>query len=511
MKSRILTCFIAMTLFAALALPVQLAAQHTRFKLIDIGTFGGPVSFVSEDGDESQVLNNRGMVAGEAETPEPDPYAPNCSQPNCFVSHVFRWDKGVLTDLGALPGRGISSFAGEMNQRGWIAGQSENGEIDPLVGIPEGRAILWKGDQIIDLGTLGGHESGAFYVTDGGEVVGGSTINAEPDPFSLLPWGSSVHAFIWDRGAMTDLGTLGGPDSLPSIACTGLRNGLVAGTSYTNSNPNDTTGVPTQHAFLWENGTMTDIPTLGGTFAGVQCANNQGQVIGQSNLTGDLGCNGSLNFCAQHAFSWDHGNLMDLGTLGGSFSLALSLNNEGQTVGGANTTDDKSFHATLWRRGQIADLGTLDGDCLSLAHAINSEGQLTGQSFSCPDGSISRAVLWDKGSIIDLNATIPANSTLQLTVGFNINNRGEIAGVGLPPGCDNADLCGHVFLLIPCAGGQGCEGIDGSSARTNSPAITRNTVTKSQRRHMTKQFVAKLRARLAQRYHIPGLGASPRD
>jgi hypothetical protein len=36
MKSRALTCIFAMTLFGALAIPVRLAAQHTRYKLIDL-------------------------------------------------------------------------------------------------------------------------------------------------------------------------------------------------------------------------------------------------------------------------------------------------------------------------------------------------------------------------------------------------------------------------------------------------------------------------------------------
>jgi probable HAF family extracellular repeat protein len=112
----------------------------------------------------------------------------------------------------------------------------------------------------------------------------------------------------------------------------------------------------------------------------------------------------------------------------------------------------------LWKNGQIIDLGTLDGDCFSQANAINSSGRIVGQSFSC-DGTVSRAVVWDNGWIIDLNVAIPADSTLQLVETDNINDRGEIVGRGLPPGCADPNLCGHVFLLISCdaAGAQSCQ------------------------------------------------------
>src|SRR5262249_15033486 len=154
------------------------------------------------------------------------------------------------------------------------------------------------------------------YVNNGGQVIGSSTINATPDPFSFL--GAQTHAFIWKDGLMRDLGTLGGTDSGASAGCDNQHSNLVAGQSLTDPIPIPipSTGFPTQHASLWENGKMTDIPTLGGTLAMAQCANNRGQVIGQSNLTGDG---------EQHAFFWDNGVLTDLGTLGGSFSQAVSI------------------------------------------------------------------------------------------------------------------------------------------------------------------------------------------
>ena len=52
MKSRTLTCIAATALFAVLAIPGRVPAQeHTthfrHYKLIDIGTFGGPASYVN--------------------------------------------------------------------------------------------------------------------------------------------------------------------------------------------------------------------------------------------------------------------------------------------------------------------------------------------------------------------------------------------------------------------------------------------------------------------------------
>src|SRR2546425_12578599 len=113
MKSRTLTCIIATPLFIALTIPAQLTAQHTRYKLIDIGTFGGPASYFTDPGigPGSQVLSNRGMLAGKADTSTPDSSPNNCP-PICFDTHVFRWDKGVLTDLGALPGGNNSDVGG---------------------------------------------------------------------------------------------------------------------------------------------------------------------------------------------------------------------------------------------------------------------------------------------------------------------------------------------------------------------------------------------------------------
>ena len=173
MESRTLMCFAAITLCAALAAPIPLAAQgsqdhrqqHHHYKLIDMGTFGGPTSGTQ---DELQVLNSRGAVAGSADTSIAN--HPNscifCGDP--LISHAFRWRNGVLTDLGALPGLN-SSGANWISNSELSAGFSEKVELDPLLGIREMHAVLWKNGEITDLGTLeGGYESVAFAVNSRG-------------------------------------------------------------------------------------------------------------------------------------------------------------------------------------------------------------------------------------------------------------------------------------------------------------------------------------------------------
>jgi probable HAF family extracellular repeat protein len=144
-------------------------------------------------------------------------------------------------------------------------------------------------------------------------------------------------------------------------------------------------------------------------------------------------------------------------------------------VGGATFTNGP-FDAFLWRHRTATDLGTVSGDGCSWARAINSRSQVVGQSFSC-DGSVVRSFLWENGSMVDLNTLIPPNSKLQLVDTLAINDRGEIAGVGLPPGCTltiGDAQCGHAYVLIPCdedhADEQGCEREGG-----NTTAAIQNT------------------------------------
>ena len=105
MKSTNLTHINLFFLVALLALPVQLAAQHTKYKLIDIGTFGGPTS---QTNGESVVITNEGTVVGGADTSTPCPYFSG------LISPAFKWQNGVMTELALLPGD-CFSFADATN------------------------------------------------------------------------------------------------------------------------------------------------------------------------------------------------------------------------------------------------------------------------------------------------------------------------------------------------------------------------------------------------------------
>jgi probable HAF family extracellular repeat protein len=524
MKSRFLTLVAAVTLFAALADPVGLAAQdkpdshkHHHYQLVDLGTFGGPASNINNQfslGAPNQI-NSRGTTVGAATTSIPSPGNSNTSI--CegldgilpFVFHAFKWQDGAVTDLGSLPGADDNcSVATSINANGEIAGAGENGVVDPLIGIREVRAVVWENGKIRDLGTFGGNQSILGNINNRGQVAGSAT-NAIPDPFSLyylllgFSTGTQTRAFLWQKGQKQDLGTLGGPDALGFFV---NERGHVVGASYTNSTPNPTTGLPTLDPFLWEKGTMIDLGTLGGTFGLAGQLNNRGDVIGTSNLAGDQ---------ESHPFLWHNGKLVDLftTTIGGSPITANQLNESGEIVGGA-AFPNRPFDAYLWRNGVATDLGTLKGDCFSEAVALNSRGQVVGKSVAC-DGS-ERSFLWENGSMVDLNALIPPNSGLQLVETIAINDRGEIAGDG-DPGCGSDALCGHAYVLIPDGDcDSDCEGRIVASQNAAAPIQNLDVVRHSNQSSAHPQTapanpLERFRDHLRQRFHLQGQGRSLSD
>ena len=431
-------------------------ATHHHYRLIDIGTFPGHSIYnrsVTTNGSSptelEQVLNNQGTLVGGADTAIENQN--NCFNPfnyaiDCYLQHAFVWQNGILTDLGTLL-TGSNSFAYFISDNGLIIGGSDISTYDPNSGQPEFHAALWSNGTINDLGTLGGTSSLSTGVNDAGQVTGYAQ-NAIPDPFSIAGLGTQTRAFLWQNGVMEDLNTLGGPDAFAQYV---NNNGQIAGVSYTSFTPDPNTGLPPLHPFLWQNGTMKDLGNFGGTndFIGpfIYGLNSRGEVTGQMALPGDQ---------TAHAFLWNGEKLIDLnagGGLGGTYSQPGALNDAGEVVGSATLPGDQTNHAFLWKNGVMTDLGTLHGDPCSEAGSINSSGQVVGASQSARGGCnpFTTAFLWENGGpMVDLNALLSSPSTMLLTGAFWINDVGEITGRGVPTGCGDVDMCGHAFLLIPC-------------------------------------------------------------
>ena len=493
MKARFLNRFAMVVLFASLAISAfiftagQIAqagpVQHHHYALIDIGTFGGTLSSINDPSNFFPAINGQGQAVGFsankiAQTATSNPTACGLTS---NVTLGFELNNGSIKKLGGLADSHFCNDADAINDYGEIAGLSEINVLDPEIGLNEVRAVVWRNGQIANLGTLGGNESWSFGINDSGQVIGMS-LNAIPDPYSIYDFtifgstlGTQTRAFLWQKGSMKDLGTLGGPDAWPFFI---NQFGQIAGNSYTNTSPNASTGFPTLDPFLWTKGKMQDLGTLGGVVGFVQAMNDLGEVVGGSSIAAEPGaCFSPAGFGFEndancHPFLWDGGKLIDLSTsTSGAVPVDVrGINDFGEIVGGGNFSGN--FEGYLWIGGTAIDLGHLSTDCFSEANAINLQGQIVGESFDCSSNNHA-AVLWEAGSVVDLNSLVPAGSSLQLVAATAINSEGEIAGNGAPPGVSPNDIetMGHAFVLIPCDEKHpGVKGCDYSTVETETAA-----------------------------------------
>jgi len=505
MKSRNLILAITFALVTAMTIPTGLAAQddavqskkaqHHHYKLMDIGTFGGPQSFFQTD---SGVLNNAGVLAGWSDTTVRQ--SPQfCFYPgDGFASDSFEWRDSMRIGLPVLPG-GTSSQAVWVAPNGLIAGYSQNGQTDPLVGgSPQSRAVLWRDGQAIDLGSLGGNESTAYTVNSHGQVAG-VALNDTPDPYSFFDFvfcgssgGTQTRAFLWDENnGMQDLGTLGsGNDALAFFVNDA---GQVAGFGYTNSTPNPATGLPTFHPFVWDKKRgMQDLGSFGGTAVmTLNGFNQRGEVVGTLTLPGDA---------TWHPFLWDGKQLNDLGTFGGDQDFGNWINDAGDVVGQGAFPGDQVFHGFLWSKGKKTDLGLLPGDSFSDTSVINSRRQIVGISGNSTSAS---AVLWEDGQIFDLNNLIAPDSALTLYWAVYINDRGEIATFAVDAKGNNHDV-----LLIPCDDNhpniEGCDYSMVDAAEVVHDAVAPRSLAIPPTMESLERTINPSQNWFRQRYRIPG-------
>jgi probable HAF family extracellular repeat protein len=359
----------------------------------------------------------------------------------CFSDAVAQASYQV-TDLGTLHDGYFGCTMG-LNNHGWTETQYGLLESGKLV---KGRLAINVGGSTLDLGTLGGPNSWdnpfGGEVNDRGELVGYSETSVpDPDGEDVCGFGTGLicRPFLWKNGHMSALPTLGGNNGQASAMnnhgqITGFaENGIVDSTC-----PPNKTNNRIQLPVLWENGKAQALPTLiGDTDGEANAINDLGQAVGNTGT-----CGGATN----HAVSWENGaasQLFDYGT----FALAFGINDQGQIVGMVGSPETPTFYAALWQNGAITNLHTLPGDFAAIASGINNHGQVVGSTL---DSSFnwSHAFIWQDGVMTDLGTMFPSTANLLPTMANQINERGQIVGMGtVLSGPHTGET--HAFLATP--------------------------------------------------------------
>ena len=254
----------------------------------------------------------------------------------------FIWRNGVITDLGiAASGNVIPAQINDAEQ---------------VTGTMGARSFLWSNGLTIDLGLLGGgNQITARGLNNRGVIVGNAqTANGED------------HAFMWQVGKLTDLGSF----TANAINDSGMITGEAGGIPFQK----------TGHAILWQNGALTD-PGIGDDSVGY-AINAAGHIAGTLD--------------SFSAFFWKDGTTTPLRSAPkGSalprtavypFKRAYGINDLDQVVGGAGTTPSFSgAYALLYSEGQIFRLNIPNnGPNLVTARGINNNGWIVGEGS--PDG-----------------------------------------------------------------------------------------------------------------------------
>jgi probable HAF family extracellular repeat protein len=359
----------------------------------------------------------------------------------------------TLHDLGVL-GNGNNSAAFDMSSVGWIAGSS-----NLVPGGPQ-HAILWFGaGPLVDLGTLGGSNSGADGPNLYGEAAVGSELaTADPNGEDFCGYGTHLacRGALWRWGKLRALPNLPGGRNANAFEVNNL--GQVVGWAETGvRDASCAKATPSQvfqlQAVKWEpDGHLRVLPPLqGDTVAFAMGMNNLGQAVGSSGTCNTQGLP-PANVTGLHAVLWERdGRPKYLGTLGDAehtaSNNASSINDRGDVVGTSEYTDG-TVHSFLWTEARgMQDLGTLSPDAFvtvaGCCRTVNNLDEVVGFSIS-PSGTT--AFRWKDGHMQDLNTLIPANSPLLLLGAYSINDVGEIAGQGcVLPACSEM----HAFRLTP--------------------------------------------------------------
>jgi probable HAF family extracellular repeat protein len=370
----------------------------------------------------------------------------------CFSNAVGQ-AKYKVQDLGVQHPDNLGMAMG-LNNYGWTENMEQlldHFTLSTLYPPVQGTVRISIGDLNLELGTFGGKNSSINWngINDPGEAVGMSeTSVSDPNGEDVCGFGTHLicSPFLWQNGTMYALPTVGGINGQASAI---NNSGQVAGYAENGiadpTCPQGTENFMVDLPVMWDKGIAMPLPTINGDPDGVAFGiNNRGQAVGYSGT-----CT-----AANYAVVWENGTATQLPDLGDPGAIAFAINSHNQVVGQAVNSDGTPL-AALWQNNTVKALGgLLPGDVSSFATSINDRGQAVGSSFDSK-GNWSRGLLWQNGMMIDLNTVFPASSNLYVVSASNINESGQIAGMAVDMSLLYAGTIVHAFLATPVDQDQG--------------------------------------------------------
>jgi probable HAF family extracellular repeat protein len=228
-------------------------------------------------------------------------------------------------------------------------------------------------------------------------------------------------AFSYSSGAFLDINSKMGGDWYTSRAFAISDNGTVVG-SVGHMIGDD------GRAFIYRNGKVQILGTLGGFWSEGRAVSDSGYVAGYSHVF----LPGAGPF-EHHAYLYKDGTMQDLGTFAGGYSsMAKGVTNDGRVVGWAELGDPDGgrwWHPFLYANGKMIDLGLLGSDEFGVgsANAINKAGVIVGESTLTRDGWDNRhAFIYQHGKMIDLNTLVADADGWVLQAANAINDTHQI-------------------------------------------------------------------------------------